>query len=165
MTPESPNPKKSEFAYAVILTTNSYSIGVKVLAWSLRAVATSFPLVVMYVPGALSPSDFNELENLGCKFRETSRIDLTGKKTNFANPYPYYEETWTKLQVFGLIEFKRVILLDADMLVCKNVDELMDIYIPEGWIGAVYNCKCNPMRKPNYPLDWSAIFLPYETGH
>lgn len=44
---------------------------------------------------------------------------------------PRFQETWTKLGVFGLWsddgEFDRVVLLDGDMLVCGGVDELMGV--------------------------------------
>jgi alpha-N-acetylglucosamine transferase len=94
------------------------------------------------------------LGKLGCEFRETLPVDLSHKKKDFANPYPYYDNTWTKIKVFGLVEFERVVLLDADMLVRQNVDELMNMDIPEGWIAATHNCVCNPKKKPNYPPNW-----------
>ena len=36
-------------------------------------------------------------------------------------------ETWIELAVLSLIEFQTVVLPDADMLIIRNIDELMDI--------------------------------------
>jgi lipopolysaccharide biosynthesis glycosyltransferase len=34
--------------------------------------------------------------------------------------------TYNKLQIFGLIEFKKIIYIDADMLICNNISELFN---------------------------------------
>jgi lipopolysaccharide biosynthesis glycosyltransferase len=56
--------------------------------------------------------------------------------------------------------------LDSDMLVLRNMDELMDLELddPETVVGdpersrrvfaAGHACVCNPLRKPHYPPDW-----------
>ena len=49
---------------------------------------------------------------------------------------------------------KRIILLDSDMLVLKNMDELMSIDLPHDHIAAVHVCACNPRRLAHYPKDW-----------
>lgn len=46
-------------------------------------------------------------------------------------------------------------LLDSDMIVKKNMDELMSLDLPMGWIAAVHACACNPRRFDHYPKDWS----------
>jgi len=55
-----------------------------------------------------------------------------------------------------------VVQLDSDMLVLKNMDELMDIELdgPEkGGKGdrvfaASHACVCNPLKRAHYPKDW-----------
>lgn len=68
-----------------------------------------------------------------------------------------FTNVWTKLRVFELHEYDRVILLDSDMLVRRNMDELMDwpLHAPTGpVIAASFACTCNPNRIPTYPADW-----------
>ena len=36
----------------------------------------------------------------------------------------------------------------------RNMDELFDIDLPDGWIAASHACACNPMRFAHYPADW-----------
>ena len=75
---------------------------------------------------------------------------------------PRFADTWTKLAVFSLEEFDRVVLLDSDMLVRRNIDELMDVQLdPKEMEGrgqrvfaACHVCACNPYKKPHYPKDW-----------
>lgn len=40
---------------------------------------------------------------------------------------PRFDECWTKLAAFGMTGYARVVQLDADMLVLRNMDELMDL--------------------------------------
>ena len=58
-----------------------------------------------------------------------------------------------------MISSQRIVLLDCDMIVMRNMDELFDIDLPDGWIAASHACACNPMKFAHYPTDWWASFL------
>lgn len=49
---------------------------------------------------------------------------------------------------------QRLVLLDSDMLVLRNMDELMTIPLEEGWIAAGHACTCNPRKLAHYPPEW-----------
>jgi alpha-N-acetylglucosamine transferase len=61
-----------------------------------------------------------------------------------------------------LVEYDRVVQLDSDMLVLKNMDELMEMELdPPSMAGkgkkvfaAGHACVCNPLKKPHYPKNW-----------
>ena len=62
---------------------------------------------------------------------------------------------WTKLRAFELEEYERVILIDSDMLVRKEMDELMDWKLKDSdGIGASFACSCNPRKVKTYPGSW-----------
>jgi alpha-N-acetylglucosamine transferase len=73
-----------------------------------------------------------------------------------------FQQTWSKLGVFALTEFDRVVQLDNDMIVRQGIDELMDLDLdPPDAAGdgprvfaASHACTCNPMKKPHYPKNW-----------
>lgn len=44
--------------------------------------------------------------------------------------------------------------MDSDMIVMRNMDELMDIDLPDDWIAACHACACNPRKLKHYPADW-----------
>ena len=75
---------------------------------------------------------------------------------------PRFYDCWSKLTPFSLTEYERVVQLDSDMLVLKNMDELMDLHLDppemEGKgqrvFAAGHACVCNPMKKAHYPKDW-----------
>lgn len=49
---------------------------------------------------------------------------------------------------------QRAVLLDSDMLILKNIDDLMELDIPPDSIAAAHACACNPRKFPQYPKDW-----------
>lgn len=47
-----------------------------------------------------------------------------------------------------------MVLLDADVIILRNMDELMDLDLPKDQIAAAHVCACNPRKLPHYPADW-----------
>lgn len=58
----------------------------------------------------------------------------------------------------GLSIRQRIVLLDSDMIVRRNMDELMDLELPSDWIASAHACACNPRKLKHYPADWYASF-------
>ncbi|KAI7876675.1 nucleotide-diphospho-sugar transferase [Lichtheimia hyalospora FSU 10163] len=139
-------------AWVVVLTsTNNYIKGVIALAQALRMTRSIYPLVVLYT-SAVTKRAVKLLKDSGCQVQSINPIHPPGK-TRYV--FERFVETWTKLAVWNLEEYERVVLLDADMLVLQNMDELMDISLPdEHHIAACHACTCNPQKIKTYPADW-----------
>jgi alpha-N-acetylglucosamine transferase len=75
---------------------------------------------------------------------------------------PRFYDAWSKMTPFSLTEYDRVVQLDSDMLILRNMDELMDLPLdgPEmagtgnRVFAAGHACVCNPLKKAHYPRDW-----------
>jgi alpha-N-acetylglucosamine transferase len=97
---------------------------------------------------------------------------------------PRFFDCWTKLTPFSLTQYTRVVQLDADMLLRRNMDELMDLPLDPPQIAAEGNadgsdgkpvskrvfaaghaCVCNPLHKPHYPKDWIPENCAFTTQH
>ncbi|KAJ5692132.1 Glycosyl transferase family 8 [Penicillium macrosclerotiorum] len=88
---------------------------------------------------------------------------------------PRFIETWTKLVAFSLTEYERVVLLDGDILVRRNMDELMEMELDAPEVlargagtkvfAAAHACACNPMKKPHYPDSWIPANCAYTSQH
>ena len=96
---------------------------------------------------------------------------LPTKGKDYSND-PRFYDCWSKLTPFSLTEYDRVVQLDSDMLVLRNMDELMAIHldaptlavegnqdpakgpISKRVFAAGHACVCNPLKKPHYPRDW-----------
>ena len=50
--------------------------------------------------------------------------------------------------------FQQVVMMDSDMIVMRNMDELMELDVASDWISAAHACACNPRKLAHYPKDW-----------
>ena len=140
-------------AWVTLLTQPNYLVGVRTLRASLAAVRSRYPLVVMVTDG-IDEQSRQLLADDGCVVREVEPLRPTGGLPgSYANAR--FAEVWTKLAVWRLTEFERVVFLDADMLVIRNMDELFTLELADGTIAACHACRCNPNRIASYPPSWT----------
>jgi alpha-N-acetylglucosamine transferase len=113
----------NELAYVTAITNDKYYPGVIVLSKSLKKVKSRVKLHCM-ITNSVSQSVRDEME----------KKDICSVIVVESIPSPYKEhiqarwaDTFTKIRVFGLTQFKRVVFLDADMIVLQNIDHLFDV--------------------------------------
>ncbi|KND03397.1 uncharacterized protein SPPG_00885 [Spizellomyces punctatus DAOM BR117] len=114
------------YPYCTLLTSDSYLPGALVLASSLRATITRHPLVCLVPTNALSPSANAALQQAYDRVVEvpllrsanTENLTLLGRLD--------LDITLTKLHVFNpdVVGYERVVFMDADVMVTRNVDTL-----------------------------------------
>jgi hypothetical protein len=75
--------------------------------------------------------------------------------------YALRETTEIHVNILIVIE-QRIVLLDCDMIVRRNMDELMTIELPHDHIAAVHVCACNPRGIEHYPNDWSGFSFRFQ---
>jgi glycogenin glucosyltransferase len=110
-------------AYVTLLSTESYLPGVFGLFKSLQQVKSAHPLWV-----GVSSSIPREVEEV---LRERG-MHVTRLPEGITIPSSLKEKsghwahTFDKLHVFGLISFSKLVYVDSDMMVMKNIDELFE---------------------------------------
>ncbi|KAL6237978.1 hypothetical protein BDW75DRAFT_52691 [Aspergillus navahoensis] len=158
--------------WASLITTLSYLPGLLTLHHSLTLTKTAYPFVALYTP-SFPPSGIEALHRRGITTLAVPSVKPTSKPKHGYAHDPRFEDAWNKLVVFSLEGvFERVVLLDGDMLVRRNMDELMDVRLDgdaqrddegegeeadaEGKriFAASHACACNPMKKAHYPAHW-----------
>ncbi|KAG8462827.1 hypothetical protein KFE25_001600 [Diacronema lutheri] len=113
--------------WATLVTTDSYVRGVACLARSLRQAGSAHPLLVLATPN-LSKASLAALESEACSVRVVPRFDPFGDDAGAASAYvaARFADCWTKLRLWQLAEFERIGYLDADMLVLRKLDEILE---------------------------------------
>ncbi len=113
------------FAYVTAITNEKYYKGLKTLFKSLKATKTTFPLFVM-MPEECRNSPLSEnISKSGLPIIFCPKINISKNHTN-DNVYKHWNETFFKLNIANLIQFNKIVFLDADMIVLKNIDHLFD---------------------------------------
>ena len=126
-------------AYVTLVTNTDYAMGATALVRSLRRTGTPADIVVMHTGGveasALSPlTDFGarlveaELLPTSAAFNERhqrARLHADapftkGNKPAFHTPL----DNFAKLRLWQLTQYERVVFIDADALVLRNIDRL-----------------------------------------
>ncbi len=126
--------KNEGYCYFTVLTNEAYIPGVKALSKSLTAVGSKYRLAILIPEGRTEKLKKNEAfsrmlkENDNCfyvtapeiPFSEELEAQLTAQKAH------HWKETFFKLQVTGLTDYKKIVLLDSDMLIMNNLDHLFE---------------------------------------
>lgn len=138
--PPAPPPRRR--AWVSLLTDESYAVGVTALQRSLVVADTEYPLIVM-VTSAVGERVREQLVIEGCELRDVAPLPLpagTGGLPVYA--VAHFADCWIKLRMWEWEdEFERIVYLDADMLVLRCIDELLEDGAPR-WLRAVQECFC-----------------------
>lgn len=114
-----------DFSYVTIISTENYFIGALALYKSLKRVKSKYPLTIL-----LSKNIDSKIENILQQkdinyIRLTDSIEVT--KNNKDQEYLHWSNTFDKLFIFELIQFKKIIFLDSDMMIVNNIDHLFEM--------------------------------------
>ena len=161
------NPKR---VWTTLITNTAYLSGLLTLDFSLKRVGSRYPLIALYTD-SFPPEGLSALKDRGIpNHRVPYILPLVPKE--YTND-PRFYDCWTKLTTFSLTQYDRVVLLDSDMLVRKNMDELMELRLDPPELqgngdrvyAASHACACNPLKKPHYPKHWVPENCAFTTQH
>ncbi len=107
-------------AFISILATDYYLPGLLVLDSSLKSVCSRYPLHVLLTPtiskGTIDILNMNSISHSTITQKINNPTDLPVDHRWFS--------TYSKLAIFDQVNYKKIVYLDADMLVLLNVDDL-----------------------------------------
>lgn len=114
-----------ELSYVTIISTDNYLIGALALSKSLKRVKSKYPLTIILsknidksIDKILQQKDINYI-------RLTDTIEET--KNNKDPEYLHWSNTFDKLFIFELIQFKKIVFIDSDMMIVNNIDHLFEM--------------------------------------
>ncbi|KAK5695550.1 hypothetical protein LTR97_009060 [Elasticomyces elasticus] len=160
----------SSKVWTTLITNTAYLPGLLTLEASLRYASSKYPLIALYTD--TFPAEGHEaLDKRGIAKKHVPYL-LPKTSKDFSND-PRFYDCWSKLTPFSLTEYERVVQLDSDMLVLKNMDELMDLPLDsadkggkgERVFAASHACVCNPLHKPHYPKTWIPANCAFTSQH
>jgi glycogenin glucosyltransferase len=115
-------------SYVTFLSTDDYLDGALVLNASLKRVGSKFGLLALLV-GNVSPESEALLNAFGIKTKRVAgKINVPEEvlQANVKQNLRYWNNVFEKLFIFDLTEFDKIVYIDSDMLVLRNIDTLFD---------------------------------------
>jgi alpha-N-acetylglucosamine transferase len=117
------------YSFVTFLGTDSFLPGVLALNTSLKNYNKTYGMVVL-VTDLITPTSILALESNCIKHKYVDRIKNPNK---LENDERNFKHMYTKLRIFELDEFDKIVYLDADMLVCRNIEEILMPRICQQW--------------------------------
>ncbi|WP_227174109.1 glycosyltransferase [Thomasclavelia ramosa] len=115
--------------YLTVLNSEDYLPGVIVLSQCLRNKCNK-PFYVM-ISESLSLAARNKLDNNQISYFIENENPLLNfdciENIKNSKSRSHWGNTFFKLQIFGLITFKKIVFLDSDMLIKSNLDSLFNL--------------------------------------
>ena len=112
-------------AYITLLSNKSYFKGVLVLYRSLKNVRAKYPFYCL-LSLSIDVDIEKDLINEGIECIRLSSVAIDAKLNPDGLAFSHWNLTFDKLQVWGLTQFKKIVFLDADMLIIRNIDSLFE---------------------------------------
>ncbi|KFB09528.1 glycosyltransferase [Nitratireductor basaltis] len=127
------------YAYATLVTNGDYAMGATALVRSLKLTGTNADIVVLHT-GGVGSRELEPLAELGARLVKAELLDTSpefnarhqrdrlhanapftkGNKPAFHTPL----DNFAKLRLWQLVEYERVVFIDADAVVVRNIDRL-----------------------------------------
>lgn len=114
-----------QLAYVTVLTNSSYLPGVWVLNQSLREVGSQYDLYVL-VPENRKAELSEQLSRWELPILTAPAVEVPEDLLERMGKDSYWNETFFKLRIAGLTQFEKIVLLDSDMLILRNIDHLFE---------------------------------------
>jgi alpha-N-acetylglucosamine transferase len=157
-------------AYVTTLSGgDAYTPGVEALGRSLAESGTREPRLVM-VTDDVSQEARSRMRTQGWEIVPVEPIESPTPEASLV--YPRFANTFTKLRAFGLSDLDKIVLLDADTIVLRNVDELFerpgfaaapDFFLPDRFNSGVMVAEPSPQLLEQM-LERLAVTPSYDGG-
>ncbi|XP_051882117.1 glycogenin-2 isoform X2 [Pristis pectinata] len=118
-------PVVTDQAFVTLATNDAYCKGALVLCQSLKCHKTTRRVVVLFTPQVSSKMR----RTLECLFDEAIEVNVldSGDSAHLALlSRPELGTTFTKIHCWCLVQYSKCVFMDADTLVCHNVDDLFE---------------------------------------
>lgn len=135
------------YAYVTLCSTDRILNLTLVWAYTLMKTSTPYPVIAL-VTKEMSQEGMTKLEDIGVDVRIIDNIPQPKQPLGRGARTPRdRSKVFSKLWAWTLKEYSKVVFMDSDILVLKNIDDIFDIPINTGDIASAFycgfSCDCN----------------------
>ena len=160
------------YSYITLLSSIDYLEAVLVLNRSLKQVRSKYPFAVAIPQPLINKEIIEILEKEKIIIKQIPWLEynnITKKSLEGYNNLHVFN-TGSKIEIFGLIEFDKLVYLDADSIVIKNIDKLFKYKDGSSIINQADNKQecfnaLYVFKPSNHPLNYYKTILKYENAN
>lgn len=124
--------KNKKYAYVTLVMLGDWYIpGAVVLAYSLIRINAKADRVIL-VTNDVSKEGREILSKVYDRIIDIDYIDVYNKRASHADYQLYLRKIFTKMHIFKLTEYEKVLFLDADTVAIRKLDTLFSLETPAG---------------------------------
>lgn len=117
---------KTKQTYVTLISTDDFTIGAVMLYLFLKKVKTKYPFLVL-CGDKVSNKSIKILDKYNIQYKKLSEhMNVNTSDINKDAYHARWSNTFDKLLIWTLTEFDKIVYLDCDMQVIKNLDYLFD---------------------------------------
>lgn len=139
------------FAYVTFLSNRNYLDGALALHKSLQIVDACYPLYCLLSMN-VEQDVIDALESHGISCIQLKECVTADDRVNKDAAYSNWNYTFDKLYMWGLTQFDKIVFLDSDMIVTKNIDHLFTRKPFSAALAGVFFPTCENIRILNSGL-------------
>ena len=109
-----------DMKYVCVLSSNNFLDGVLLLNENLKALKSKYNLLCL-INETITQESINFLDYFNIEHKLINKIDYKSVADDFV-----WKNTFDKLNIFSLTEYKKIVYLDSDMLILENLDHLFN---------------------------------------
>lgn len=114
------------YSYVTVITNDKYFPGLCSLVYSLKKVESSYPLTVV-IPKSMDSKTKQLIHTLDILVVEADDISIDFSDISSVNNLTSrWVSTFFKLNIFNLTQFDKIVFLDSDMIIYRNIDDLFE---------------------------------------
>lgn len=111
---------RANYTYLTVLNSQDYLKGTLALDYMLKENNSKYPLTVL-ITDDIGTNAIQVLNDNNINYLKIPSISV---EVSNSKDLLYWKNTFNKLFVFGITEFDKIVFLDSDMFIKKNIDEL-----------------------------------------
>lgn len=115
---------KNKYAYVTLLSSQDYLLALLVLNKSLCSVKSKYPLLVCITENLATETNLNILQKEHIQYKIISTLTYNANIDQILSSN--LKNTASKIQIFSLKDYDKLVYLDCDSLILQNIDDLFN---------------------------------------
>ena len=117
----------NKYSYATLITSDDFYMGLQTMIFTLKQTSTNFPIIIL-VTNQVSIKTIQNIEQLSSPSMPVNvlKVDAIPNPNQKVHIKGWVNAGYTKLHIWNLMEYDKIVYIDADTCILENIDHLFN---------------------------------------